>query len=493
MSTLTATAHPDIAAADIVLNTNTITDTFTRTTSNGWGSADTGQAWTTSGGSAANFSTNGSIGIQSAASVSVVRHTLIPVGVSDMWVRATVSIDTGAVTGAAATAWVAGRVTDTSNYYAAQLEFLTTDTVRLAIVKRVAGSLSGITSVVTIATAFAANQQFTVELEVSGSTIRATAWATATSSNPGWLVEVADTSLTTGTQAGLLSRLETGNSNALPVLFQFDNFTVGDAGDLWHIHRVYPDSTSTELLGSPVYTSDGYAVLWDTVLPVDVPIYYTAGSDVSAVVLTSNTITVTGSGDGWLKDPAQPVNDLFLGTCPRVACPLDVDNDDESVSFLRIGQAQFASASGLFPIIDSARSRQVAQTRKARESSLAVLSHTLAAEARVEDILASGRNLFLQLASRHGWAWRTWSCDYIAVADVTEERPPVPNMTYPHRAWAMPFALGRPPFVPTGLTAGNGIGVNGATYGDATATGRTYAQRTATGNTYLMSSRGENL
>jgi hypothetical protein len=43
------------------------------------------------------------------------------------------------------------------------------------------------------------------------------------------------------------------------------------------------------------------------------------------------------------------------------------------------------------------------------------------------------------------------------------------------------------------LTAGNGIGVNGATYGDATATGRTYAQRTATGNTYLMSSRGENL
>jgi hypothetical protein len=493
MSSLTATAHPDIAAADVVLNINTVTDTFTRTTSNGWGSADTGQAWTTSGGSAANFSTNGSIGIQSAATVAVLRNALIPVGVADMRARATISIDTGAVTGATATAWVAARVTDTSNYYAAQLEFRTDDSVRLAVIKRVAGSLSGITSTVTIAAAFAANEQFTVELEVSGSTMRASAWATATSSNPGWLVEATDTSLTAGTQAGALSRLEVGNSNALPVGFQFDNFAVDGAGDLWHVYRNYPDGTSTELLGSPVYTSGGSAVLWDTVLPLDVPIFYTAGSDVSTVVLTSNTITVTGAGAGWLKDPAQPVNDIPFTACPTSVCPLDVDNDDTSVSFLRIGQAQFGSASGLFPIIDAARPRTVAQTRKARESSLGILSHTLAAEARVEDILASGRNLFLQLTARYGWAWRTWFCDYISVSDVTEERPPGANMTWPHRAWGLPFALARPPFVPTGLTGGNGVGVNGATYGDATATGRTYAQRTATGNTYLMSSRGENL
>lgn len=493
MSSLTATAHPDIAAADIVINVNTVTDTFTRSTSNGWGSADSGQAWTTSGGSAANFSTNGTKGIQSAASVAVLRNALIPVGVTDMLVRATINLDTGAVTGAAATAWVAGRVTDSSNYYAAQLEFRTDDSVRLAIIERVAGSLTGLSSTVTIATAFTANQQFTVEFEIAGSIMRATAWATATSSNPGWLIEVEDTSLTAGTQAALISRLETGNTNALPVAFQFDNFAAVEAGDLWTVSRVYPDGSTAELLGSPVYTSDGYAVLWDTVLPLDTAIYYQAGTDISPVVLTSNTITVTGSGDGWLKDPAQPVNDVFLGACPRVACPLDVDNDDESVSFLRVGQAQFGSASGIFPIIDAARPRTVAQTRKARESSLGILSHTLAAQARVENILASGRNLFLQVTSRYGWAWRTWNCDYIAVGDVTEDRPPVPNMTYPHRAWGLPFTLARPPFVPVGLTAGNGIGVSGATYGDATATGRTYAQRTATGNTYLMSSRGENL
>jgi hypothetical protein len=493
MSLLTATAHPNIGAADVVLNTNTVTDTFTRSTSNGWGSANTGQAWTTSGGSASDFSTNGTKAIQSASTTAVLRNALIPVGVSDMRVRATVNLDTGTITGNTASAWVAARVTDTNNYYAAQLEFRTDDSVRLAIIERVAGSLSGISSTVTIATSFAANQQFTVEIEAAGSTVRATAWATATSSNPGWLVEATDTSLTSGTQAALISRLESGNSNALPVQFQWDNVAVLEAGDLWTIARVYPDGSSSELLGLPVYTSGGYAVLWDTVLPLDIPIYYTAGSDVSSIVLTSNTITVTGTGAGWLKDPAQPINDIPFTTCPTGTCPLDVDNDDTSVSFLRIGQAQFQTASGVFAIIDAARPRTVAQTRKARESSLAILSHTLAAEGRVEDILASGRNLFLQLAARYGWAWRTWACDYIAVADVTEERPPSPNMTWPHRAWGLPFTLARAPFVPTQLTGGNGVGVSGATYGDATATGRTYAQRTATGNTYLMSSRGENL
>lgn len=265
------------------------------------------------------------------------------------------------------------------------------------------------------------------------------------------------------------------------------------AGILAHLYRREPDGTPTEVLGSPTYLSGGIAVLWDTVAPLDETILYTATSPAVTGTLLSASITVTGTGQGWLKDPAQPVNDILLNTCPFPACPLDVDNDDESVSFLRLGQAQFASASGVFPIIDAARPRTVAMTRKARTETLAILSHTLAAEARVEDILASGRNLFLQLQRKYGWAWRRWGGDYIAVADVTEERPPSANMTRPHRAWGLPFTLGRAPFVPTGLSGGNGVGVNGATYGDATATGRTYAQRTATGNTYLMSARGENL
>jgi hypothetical protein len=294
---------------------------------------------------------------------------------------------------------------------------------------------------------------------------------------------------------GVSSLTATAHPDIAAVDVVLDITGSGEPDGLWHVARVYPDGTDAELLGSPVKTSGNFAVLWDTVMPLDVAIHYTATSALTATVLTSNTVTVTGSGDteGWLKDPAQPTNDIRLGLCPGPVCPLDVDNDDTSVSFLRLGQSQFASASGVFPIINAARPRSVAMVRKARTQTLAILSHTLNAEARVEDILASGRNLFLQLQRRYGWAYRQWGADYIDVADVTEERPPSANMTRPHRAWGLPFILGRPPFVATGLSGGNGVGVNGATYGDATATGRTYAQRTATGNTYLDTSRGENL
>lgn len=493
MSSLTALAHPEIGAAVITLDVTAVSDTFTRSTSNSWGSADTGQAYTTSGGSVGNYSVNGSKGIQVNDSVNVFRHATITAGSTSMRVRATVNLNVGAVTGAAASAVVAARVTDTSNYYLAQLVFNTDDSVTLFIGKRVAGALTALSTTVTIASAFASGQQFTVDFEVAGSTIRAKAWATATSGpSTSWLVTATDTSLTSGTAAGLFGRLEAGSTTGT-VQVQWDDLVVEEASEPWHIHRVYPDDSEAELLGSPTYPSDGYAVMWDTVLPLDVPVFYRATSDLSTTILTSNTITVTGTGQGWLKDPAEPVNDLLLGDCPGPVCPLNVDNDDTSVSFLRLGPSTFASATGVFPIIDATRPRTVAQTRKARESSLSLLSHTLEAGARVESILSVGRNLFLQLTARYGWAYRNWSADYIAVGDATEERPPSSNMTWPHRAWELPFTLARAPYVASGRVGGNGIGVNGATYGDATATGRTYAQRTATGNTYLMSARGENL
>lgn len=491
MSSLTATAHPDIAAADVVLNTNIILDAYGRTSSSGWGTPDTGPAYDApSGGSAANYSVGSGTGQISNASVNTARMITIQTGVTDH----EYTIDTNFSVSTALTAAIRhrfmARFVDSSNYYFAQLELGTDAVVRLTLQKNVAGSTTTLVASQTVATN-STNDVYRVTLEVSGSTLRATA-RSVTDSGALLVAEATDTSLTAGTKIGVLTIALTGNTNGT-FTSHFDNLAVTEINDLWHVYRVYPDATTTELLGSPTYTSGGYAVMWDTVLPLDVPIYYRATSDYSTTILTSNTITVTGSGQGWLKDPAEPINDLLLGECPDRVCPLDVDNDDTSVSFLRLAQGTFANASGLFPIIDAPRSRSVAQSRKARESSLGVLSHTLEAGARVEEILATGRNLFLQLASRYGFGYRTWNCDYIAVSDATEDRPASADMRWPHRAWALPFALARPPYVRSGRTGGNGIGVSGATYGDGTDSGRTYAQRTATGNTYLETSQGEGL
>jgi hypothetical protein len=94
-----------------------------------------------------------------------------------------------------------------------------------------------------------------------------------------------------------------------------------------HVSRVYPDGTSAELLGSPVIPglSDGYATLWDTVGPLDVPVYYRATDPLTHVTLTSNTVTVTGQGDGWLRDPSVPYNDVHLTDCSKT-CPVPTPN-----------------------------------------------------------------------------------------------------------------------------------------------------------------------
>jgi hypothetical protein len=50
-------------------------DAFGRTSSNGWGTADSGQAWSTNGGAAADYSVSGGTGNISNASVNVIRET----------------------------------------------------------------------------------------------------------------------------------------------------------------------------------------------------------------------------------------------------------------------------------------------------------------------------------------------------------------------------------------------------------------------------------
>lgn len=58
--------------------TTAVTDTFTRTVSNGWGNATTGQAWTTTGGTAANYSVNGTQGVMAVTAVDVERTATLP-------------------------------------------------------------------------------------------------------------------------------------------------------------------------------------------------------------------------------------------------------------------------------------------------------------------------------------------------------------------------------------------------------------------------------
>ncbi|MGN9802072.1 hypothetical protein [Micromonospora sp. L32] len=199
-------------------------DLFGRTTSNGWGPADSGQVWTTSGGAAGDYSTDGAVGKHSLGSVGVLRASLIDTGLNSHRVTADVTCPV-MPTGASISHWVVVRAADTSNYYAVALTVTTSGAVSLVMYRRQGGALSAPLDSASGLPVHTAGTRWRIVFELAGERLRATAWRPAVEFDPGWLVEATDTVLTAGTQVGVMSREETGNTNGT-VVISWDSFDV---------------------------------------------------------------------------------------------------------------------------------------------------------------------------------------------------------------------------------------------------------------------------
>ncbi|HEY5836794.1 hypothetical protein [Streptomyces sp.] len=204
-----------------------IADAFGRTVSNGWGTADTGQAWTSSNGSASDYSVSGGSGRHSLASVNVSRNTiasLTGVSLADFDIAVTASTSALA-TGASHLIYLVGRWTDSTTTMYARLEFTTTQTVIISIRKRVAGADTQLSTRTTTLT-HAAGAMFRMRFQATGSTYRAKTWPAAGVEPGMWDTTVTDTTITTAGPVGVRSTLNTGNTNTLPVTAAFDDFAL---------------------------------------------------------------------------------------------------------------------------------------------------------------------------------------------------------------------------------------------------------------------------
>lgn len=209
--------------------TSSMIDTFGRTVSSTFGSADTGQTYTTSGGASSDFNVGSGVGTVSATSVNVFRQGLIDTGVSDHTISMDFSLPPTNAAGASITQWLLFRCTDLSNFYVAKLELTTAGIVILTPGKRVAGSLLGIsgTSGMQVGTAHTSGDWWRVVVDAHGSALRFKAWQSG-AADPGWQAIATDTSLPTGTLTGFQYRLESGNTNTLPVTLSVDNLIVSN-------------------------------------------------------------------------------------------------------------------------------------------------------------------------------------------------------------------------------------------------------------------------
>lgn len=198
-------------------------DTFTRTTSNGWGTSTSGHAWSTTGGSASDYSVNGTRGVISLGAVNSLRGTYIsdlPVANLDRTFTTRIPVlATGAGIEVRAIArWnLAG-----NNYYYAVIRAETTAQVTLQIRKVIAGAGTTLRSMTVPGLTHTATTDYRLRFKAQGSWLYVKVWNNANAEPAQWTDVAWDESITAAGSWGVRCLLNSGNTNTTPVSIQFD-------------------------------------------------------------------------------------------------------------------------------------------------------------------------------------------------------------------------------------------------------------------------------
>jgi hypothetical protein len=199
-------------------------DAYGRSVSGGWGTADSGQAWTASGGTAStDYAVGSGYGQHILTTTNATRRSLVAFTYPDIDI--VVSLTTSATaTGASIYGGPMARYTDANNLYMARVEFTTANAINLDIRKRVAAAESSLGTYSSTIT-HVAGTFVRVRMQVSGSTILAKIWPASDAEPQHWHVSVTDTSLTTSVSTGCRSISASGNTNVNPQV-RYDDIEV---------------------------------------------------------------------------------------------------------------------------------------------------------------------------------------------------------------------------------------------------------------------------
>lgn len=487
MATVTATVDQTYGAVLLVGDTTVTLDTFSRTVTGGWGNADTGQPWTTVGGTlAVDYTVGSGVGNHSLASVNLSRKTVLagltPMQNQDVAVQVTVP---AVATGAPLDGGILLHFVDLLNYYIVELSFGLTGVLTL----RISTDFGGVVTL-GLATyamgAYTATSQWNIRARITGTTIQGKAWAAGGVEPTAWLVSYTDATLTTPATVGLRSMAETGNTNTTPV-FKYDQFlTPGDASVA--VNRVTPDGVSTPVRGTPILSSGNSIVLWDDEAPLNTVLTYTMTTFESVISTSSVSITGTGGEIGFIKDPLNPALDIPLVFFPKT----DSCRVTPGIGLLGLDAEVFGDNAGEYSRIANAKPIVLPQIRDDATSTIHLISITAANYVTLKTMLASGNILLIQLPVAYGWAVDRYGSDYVHIKDATVKRPTSASFKKQEREWVLPYSLtGAPTNVATGTTGDTTNGVARSTYTTMKASGLTYAALKATGKTYAQLAQGQ--
>lgn len=180
-------------------------DAFNRTTASGWGTADTGGAWTSIGG-ASNLAVSngvgtialGKTGVQNGASLNSISQT-------NADVRAQFSLDKGA-TGGGTYLYLSGRRISSTTEYRTILRLSSTGTAVLSLNALSGGTTTALGSQVVIPGTINPGTNLTIRTQVTGTsptTIKAKAWITGTAEPSAWTITQTDSTAGLQTPGGI--------------------------------------------------------------------------------------------------------------------------------------------------------------------------------------------------------------------------------------------------------------------------------------------------
>ena len=204
-------------------------DTFTRSTSSGWGSADVGGTWAITG-TAANYAVSSGTGRMTVPAVGATRSAALSslsVTDADLLVRFTTDV---AASGSGLFLYTEARFQDNANQYRGKVRIGSDGRVFLHASRMVGGTQAGIGSEVVVpGLTYSPGTQIWVRAQFSGTsptTIRLRAWTGATEPT-GWTYTATDSTAALQDAGGIALRAYLpSNANPAPVTVIWDELTV---------------------------------------------------------------------------------------------------------------------------------------------------------------------------------------------------------------------------------------------------------------------------
>lgn len=367
-----------------------VTDTFTRVVANGWGTADSGQAWTTTGGAAADYSVTGTRGQMAVTSTGVDRTASMAITNPNVEAMVTMIPTVVAVGGSFEQSMRLRDDGTGNNYYRVLVEYDTGGNIDVFLQRQLGGVGTNLATAANLLP-YAAASQFNVRFSAWGSQLRVKVWDSTTPEPAAFTLTATDATVTGPGNLMLASRRNGGNANGT-INMQFDNLIVSD------------------VCAEPV--------------PVEVC-----------------TEAFTNACDGCFRlgDPVRPCNDVRICLC---AGPATCEGTP-GLFFAGMSADTYASNSGNLLPVNAKYPIVTSRTRRGASGQFDIVATSFTQRDALLDLLDPGGPLLWRGPANFGTGDR-----YISVGDVPVA-PQIADLTIQPRLMPLPFLETKAPVGPT--------------------------------------------